>query len=73
MLLHYQICILCISGHSKFNMNWNLFFFQDCFYITLLIMLCLLGCLTYNIESAITFAILEKERKEKVKTLMWYI
>ena len=71
MLLHYQTRI-CISGHSKFNMDWNLFFSQDCFYITLLIiMLCLLGCLTYNIESAITFAILEKERKEKVKTLMW--
>ena len=35
MLLHYQICI-CISGHSKFNMDWNTFFFQNYFYIALL-------------------------------------
>ena len=26
MLLHYQIWI-CISGHSKFNMDWNLTFY----------------------------------------------
>ena len=25
MLLPYKICI-CISSHSKFNMDWNLFF-----------------------------------------------
>ena len=34
---YYQIRIR-ISGHSKFNMDWNLFF-QDCFYITLLIIM----------------------------------
>ena len=63
MLLHYQIHI-CISGHSKFNMDW-IFFINCC-------LLCLLGCLTYNNESAITFAILEKYRKEKLKILLWY-
>ena len=39
MLLHYEICI-CISGHSKFNIDWNLFF-HDRFYITLLIIMCI--------------------------------
>ena len=37
MLLHYQICI-CLSGHSKFDMDWNLFL-QNCFYIKLLIIM----------------------------------
>ena len=39
-------------------MDWNLFF-HDRFSITLLI-ISLLGCLTYSIESAITLAIFEK-------------
>ena len=39
MLLHCQI-LICLLGHSKLNMDWNLFFFfQDCFYITLLIIM----------------------------------
>ena len=37
MLVHYQIRI-GISGHSKFNMDWNLFL-EDCFYIKLLIIM----------------------------------
>ena len=41
-------------GQSKFNMDWNFFFFQDCW------LTCLLGCLAYNLESAMLFAILEK-------------
>ena len=32
-------------------------------------LLCLLGCLMYNIEIAITFAILEKKKKGKTKNL----
>ena len=48
----------------------GIFFFQDCFYITLLIIMSIIGCLACNIESAITFAILEKQRKEKLKILM---
>ena len=43
--------------------------FQNCW----LLLLFLLGCLAYNIESAITFAILEKQRKQKLKILRWYI
>ena len=31
MLLYYQIST-CISGHSKFNMDWNLFFSQPLLY-----------------------------------------
>ena len=37
MLLHYQICIR-ILGHTKFNMDWNLFF-QYYLYIILLIIM----------------------------------
>ena len=37
MLLHYQIC-MCISGHSKFNMDWDLFSHNH-FYITFLIIM----------------------------------
>ena len=37
MLLHYQIPI-CLSGHSKFDMDWNPFL-QNCFYIKLLIII----------------------------------
>ena len=29
-------------------------------------------CFTYNIESAITFAIFEKEKQKKHKILMWF-
>ena len=49
MLSYYQICIF-ISGRSKFNMDWGLFFF---FKIGLTLncwLLCLLGCLTNNIK-----------------------
>ena len=46
MLLHYRIC-RCISGHSKFNMDWNLFFIQNSFTLHCWL-LCLLGCLTYT-------------------------
>ena len=42
MLLHYQICI-CISGHSKFDMDWNLFL-QNCFYIKLLVIIFIWMC-----------------------------
>ena len=58
MLLHYEI-LICISDHSKFIMNWNLLL-QDCFYITLLIIMFIIGCLTCNIECAIQFSILGK-------------
>ena len=37
MLFHYQIRI-CLSGHSKFDMDWNLSL-QNCFYIKLLIIM----------------------------------
>ena len=39
MLSYYQICIF-ISGRSKFNMDWGLFFFfQDWSYFKLLIIM----------------------------------
>ena len=45
MLLHYQICI-CISGHSKFDIDWKIFckisFTLNCWLV------CLLGCVMYN-------------------------
>ena len=31
-----NLYIICLSGHSKFDMDWNLFL-QNCFYIKLLI------------------------------------
>ena len=37
MLLHYQIRI-CLSGHSKFDMDWK-FFLQNCIYIKMLIIM----------------------------------
>ena len=37
MLLHYQICI-CLSSHSKSDMDWKLFL-QNCIYIKLLIIM----------------------------------
>ena len=63
--------ILNFLGHSRFNMDWDFFFFF--FFLkmpfTLYFWLIrLLGGLAYNIESARTFAILEKQRKEKQKT-----
>ena len=62
MLLHYQIRI-CISGHSKFEMDWILLFFlQNCFYIRLLIIMFIRMC-DNNIERPTTFVILEKQRK----------
>ena len=42
MLLHYQNRIF-ISGHSKFDMDWNLFL-QNCFYIKLLIIMFIRMC-----------------------------
>ena len=60
MLLHYQICI-CISGHSKFDMDLNIFckiaLTLNCWLV------CLLGCVMCNTERPTTFAILEKKRK----------
>ena len=57
MLLHYQICI-CISGHSKFDMDLNIFckiaLTLNCWLV------CLLGCVMCNTERPTTFAILEK-------------
>ena len=69
MLLHYQIRI-CISDHSNFNMDSNAFL-KKSLYIKLLI-ITFIRIFDINIENAITFAILEKERKEKLKMLMSY-
>ena len=43
------------------SLTWiGVSFFQDSFYITLLIIIFIIECLTSNIKSAIPFAILEK-------------
>ena len=57
MLLHHQIRI-CLPGQFKFDRDWNCLL-QNGFYIKLRIII-LLECFMYNIEGAITFAILEK-------------
>ena len=54
------------------NLTWIGIFFCKIAFTLNCWLLCLLGCLTYIIERAITFAILEKQRKEKLKILMWY-
>ena len=53
MLLHYQIRI-CISGHSKFDMDFKIAFTLNCW------LLCLLGYVMCNIQRTTTFAIIEK-------------
>ena len=67
MLLHYQIR-LCISGHSKLDKDWDLFFLQNYFYIKLLIIMFITICdVQYWKSNSIcnTWKI-----KEKLKILM---
>ena len=69
MLLHYQIRI-CISGHSKFDMDRNLFFCCKIAFTLNCWLLCLLGCLMYNIERA-TFAILNSPPPPMTEWRQW--
>ena len=71
MLLHYQIRV-CILGHCKFNMDWNLFFclLQNCFYIKLLIIMFIRMCDVQYWKNNNIGNIWKI--KEKLNILMWY-
>ena len=70
MLLHCQICIF-ISGHSKFAMDWNLFFFFKITFTLNCWLLCLSGCEIYNVQYCKSKNIGNTRKiKEKLKILM---
>ena len=70
MLLHCQICIF-ISGHSKFAMDWNLFFFCKITFTLNCWLLCLSGCEIYNVQYCKSKNIGNTRKiKEKLKILM---